>query len=135
MSFANKWLRYLESRKRERVNYIALYGDRPEDMPYTKISFDKGKIKQTYFPLLENKMEIPDKIGIDPIDVKTVEIKTLDGLTFHVLKPETGGGKPKIKMRHVDSQGMGLSFDREKVFVREAKNLGYEVVEFMQTDV
>jgi hypothetical protein len=38
-------------------------------------------------------------------------------------------------MRYVNSSGRGFIFEKEKVFVRAAKNLGYEVVEFEQTDV
>jgi len=135
MSFANNWLRYLEGQKGKWIRYLILRGDRPEDMPHTGISIDEGgRVKQTYYAY-EEGMKIPDKIGIRPVDAKSVEVETSDGIVFYISKSETEGGKPTIKMKHIDSQGKDLSFENEKTFVREARNRGYEIVEFEQTDV
>jgi hypothetical protein len=127
MSFANEWLRYLESRKGEWVRHLMLVGDIHEDMPYTEISIDTEGLKQ-YLPHKEG-MRIPDKIGIDPIETKSVEIITSDNLTFYISKDK------KMRIRYADSSGRGFSDEKKKALIKEAKNHGYKVTEFVLTDV
>jgi hypothetical protein len=131
MSFADKWLKYLESRG-ELIRYIVLHGDRPEEMPHTEITTTGEEIKQVLY--YSKGIGIQDRIGIAPVDVKHVEIETCDGLTFYISK-KAGNERPKIRMRYVNSSGEGFRFEKEEVYVKAAKRLGYEVVEFGQTDV
>jgi len=131
MSFADKWLKYLESRG-ELVRYIVLHGDRPEDMPHTEITTTGEEVKQVLY--YSKGMNIPDRIGIAPVDAKHVKIETCDGLIFYISK-KAGDERPKLSMRYVNSSGEGLSFEEEETYLKAAKELGYEVVEFGQTDV
>jgi ribosomal protein S24E len=131
MSFADKWLKYLESRG-EWVSYIELYGDRPEDMPHTEITTTGEEVKQVLY--YSKGMSIPDRIGIDPVVAEHVKIETSDGLIFYISK-KAGDERPKMRMRYVNSSGEGLRFEEEETYLKAAKELGYEVVEFGQTDV
>ena len=127
MSFANKLLRYLESRKGEWTRYLILKGKRPEDMDETKISTDAETVKQVYYH--KRGVGIPDKIKITPIDVEAVEIGMSDGFTFYVSKNR------KVRIRYADYRGMGLSKEKEKELMEKARELGYEVIGIEITDV
>jgi len=124
-------VKILESRG-EWIRYIWLYGDRPEDMPHTEITTTGEEVKQVLYH--SKGMHIPDRIGISPVDAKHVEIETCDRLTFYISK-KAKGEKPKIRMRYINSSGEGFRCEKEEVYVKAAKKLGYEVVEFGQTDV
>lgn len=131
MSFANEWLTHLKNKNRM-IYYIKLIGDRPEDMLHTGISVSSKEVEQIYHNprlAMEVLRGVPDKIGIKPLDVKSVEIETDEGFTFTINKDRT------MKVRYADYSGRGFSPEKERVIYREARNHGYNVVEFMQTDV
>lgn len=129
MSFANEWLRYLEGMKGDWINYIIIRGNRTGNMPHTEISIDKegGEVKQTCSH--RRGMKIPDKIGIKPIETKSVEIDIPGGFTFYISKDR------KMRIKYADFSGECLSAEKERTWKREAENRGYEVVEFIKTDV
>lgn len=130
MSFAEPWLKYLESEGR--IIDILLKGDRPKDMPNTEISItDTGtKVKQIYHhrQLRDYVGKIPDKIGIVPIDVESVEIGIDGGFTFYIDKSRT------MRLRHRDTIS-GFRIEDKETFYKKARELEYNIVEFSQTDV
>ena len=137
MSFANKWLRYLESQNRI-ITRIALQAERPEDMPHTEISItDAGeKVEQVYYSneeLIRYFRGIPDKIEIKPLDVEHVEINTDGGLTFYISNQKDKTGKYPMKIKHTKTQPESFSAQKEAELRSEARKRGYDVVEFIPT--
>ena len=90
MSFAEPWLRYIEEKSKEyslkfRINYVIIKGPTPKETSFTEIAQDKkrmGALRQ-YFKYKKN-IQIPDTLGINPIDA--VEIGISEGITFHMTK-------------------------------------------------
>jgi len=124
MSFANKWLRYLESQQEKIIYDLKIEGNRTERMHSTDISIGGEKVKQTIRH--EKCMEIPDKIKINPIDVRSVEIKTSEGLTFYITKGRKGTNDIMV-IRHSEAQEK-LSSEKEEELRSEARKRGYDVV-------
>jgi hypothetical protein len=138
MSFADKWLNYLDRRKEDWVRYIVVRGKRPENMTHTEIRINiGGEVEQSYYTpreVIEGLGGVPDKIGIEPIDVESVEVETSDGFTFVISKGKDNE-KPKIKLKYGDHSGSGIAFEKERKIIEKAKKLGYDVVDFHISDI
>lgn len=129
MSFANKWLRYLESQEGKLIYGVGLEGKRYENMPFNDIHVS-GTIAMQSFKHRKG-MTIPDQIKVKPTPVKIVKIETSEGNTYLIAKVKGGNN---MVIRHVKSQ-RELSPEEETELKREAKKRGYNVVDVIQTDV
>jgi hypothetical protein len=139
MSYANKWLRYLEGIEKRNIVNITLNGEKPKSMPSGIIIYDehnvKNAIRQNYSRPRKGT-KIPDKIKVDA-EIKSVEIVTKNGMSFTISKKDRK--KPQIKIkRQTLIQGMigkTFSFEEEQKYVEEAEKLGYEIADIGEKQI
>lgn len=120
MSFAGRWLRYLENQSRT-IDSLEIRGKVPEDTPTTTVVSDFGtkRIKQV---LAYNKgMRIPNKASVKSVNVNEVVIGTNEGFTYIV------GNDRTIVVNHMKS----LSNKEKKAMEKEAESCGYHIDAFI----
>jgi hypothetical protein len=128
MSFAEKWLRYLEEENFLILDVILISEQR--ERKYTQIWMGGGKITQ--YLSHQPKMKIPDKISFKPVAVRSVDIAT-DKYTFYITKEKNG--KASMKIRYLNAGGEGIKPEEKEKIINKAKELGYKVKSFEITDV
>lgn len=126
MSFANEWLRYLEKSNFLILN-TTLKGKRPEDMKQTEITV-KGEEVRQFYPYRKGS-KLPDQITFPSLKTEKVEIETSDGFTFYISENKD------MKIKFVNYSGFGLDSKVEKNIIKEAKKLGYNVIEVEIFDI
>jgi hypothetical protein len=122
MSFAERWLRYLEE-KGIPISSLFLIGDRPSEIPYTKIEINNNV--EQFLPYNIN-MKISDEIKITPVPVKGVKIHTND----YIFDIDKDMSMKIVCIKNANDIGVG---EKEEI-INKARELGYKVKSFEIAD-